>query len=65
MSKFKHFRNISPNLFKDTVSVTLEKNAPIEKKCERANQTPFIVKTLSKEIMKRSCLRNKVSKYKK
>ena len=36
-----------------------EKNA-YEKKYVRANQATFITKTLSKEIMKRSRLRNKL-----
>ena len=59
MAKFEHFTNIPSNLFKETVNIILEKHAPTKKKYVRANQAPFITKTLSKEIMKRSRLRNK------
>ena len=54
MTKFEHFDNIPSNLFKETVNTILEKHAPTKKKHVRANQVPFITKTLSKEIMKRS-----------
>ena len=57
LTKFEHFNNIPSNLFKETVNTILEKHAPTKKKYVRANQAPF--KTLSKEIMKRSRLRNK------
>ena len=59
LTKFEYFDNISSNLFKETVNTILEKHAPTKKKYVRANQAPFITKTLSKEIMKRSRLRNK------
>lgn len=59
LTKFEHFNNIPSNLFKETVNTILEKHAPTKKKYVRANQAPFITKTLSKEIMKRSRLRNK------
>ena len=59
LTKFEHFDNIPSNLFKETVNIILEKHAPTKKKYVRANQAPFITKTLSKEIMKRSRLRNK------
>ena len=59
LTKFEHFDNIPSNLFKETVNTILEKHAPTKKKYVRANQAPFITKTLSKEIMKRSRLRNK------
>ena len=54
--------NFSNNAFlKDLKSLLSkfdnEKNVPIS--YERANQIPFINKTLNKEIMKRSRLRNK------
>ena len=55
----EHFNNISSNLFKETVNKILEKHAPTKKKHVRANQAQFITKTLSKEIMERSRLRNK------
>ena len=59
LTKFEHFNNIPSNLFKETVNKTLKKHAPSKKKYVRANEVPFITKTLSKEIMKRSSLRNK------
>ena len=37
----------------------LDKNAPLKKRYVRANQSPFMNEKWSKEIMKRSCLRNK------
>ena len=60
LTKFEHFGNIPSNLFKKTVNIFLEKHAPTNKKYVRANQAPFVTKTLSKEIMKRSRLRNKL-----
>ena len=59
LTKFEHFNNIPSNLFQETVNTILEKHAPTQKKYVRANQAPFITKTLSKEIMKRSRLRKK------
>ena len=59
MTKSEHFDNIPSNLFKATANKILEKHAPTKKKYARANQAPFITKTLSKKIMKRSHLRNK------
>ena len=41
------------------MNVTLEKNAPTKKRYARANQAHYMNKKLSKEIMKRSPLRNK------
>ena len=59
-TKFKNFdNNIPSNLFKETVNIILEKHAATWKKNVRANQAPFITETLSKQIMKRSRLRNK------
>ena len=59
LTKFEHFDNIPSHLFREAVNIILEKHAPPKKKHVRANQAPFITKTLSKEIMKRSHLRNK------
>ena len=59
LAKFEHFDNIPPKLFKETVNIILENHAPTKKKYVRADQAPFITKTLSKEIMKRSRLRHK------
>ena len=44
---------------RESVNVTLEKHTPTKKRYARANQAPYMNKKLSKEIMKRSCLRNK------
>ena len=41
------------------MNITLDKHAPLKKRYVRANQFPFMNKKLSKEIMKRSRLRNK------
>ena len=49
--KFESFKNI--------VDKILEKHAPMKKRFVRANQAPFVNKKISKEIMKRSRLRNK------
>ena len=51
--------NLEFEIFKDKVGYILEKHAPIKKRYIRANQAPFIDKTISKHIMKRSRLRNK------
>ena len=44
---------------KKTNDVTLKKNAPLKKRSVKANQAPFINKTMTKKIMKRSPLTNK------
>ena len=44
---------------KKTVDAALMKHAPLEKKNAIANHAPFINKSITKEIMKLSCLRNK------
>ena len=44
---------------KESVNVTFEKHAPSKARYTRANQAPYMNKKLSKEIMKRSRLRNK------
>ena len=50
--------------FKETILSNFNKYGPIEKKCIRANEAPFMTKNLHKEIMKRSRLRNKYLKFK-
>ena len=45
--------------FKRIVDKTLDKYAPIKKRYVRANQAPFMNKSINKEIMKRRRLRNK------
>ena len=44
---------------KKTNDITLKKNAPLKKRSVKANQVPFINKTITKEIMKPSRLTNK------
>ena len=44
---------------RESLNVTLEKHASTKKRYARANQTPYMNKKLSKEIMKRYRLRNK------
>ena len=44
---------------RESVNVTLEKYAPTKIRYARDNQAPYMSKKLSKEIMKRSRLRNK------
>ena len=47
------------DLFKAVLNEAIRKHAPIKWPYVRANQVPFINKTINKEIMKRSRLRNK------
>ena len=47
------------DIFKAVPNQAIQKHAPIKQRYVRANQAPFINKTISKEIMKRSRLRNK------
>ena len=44
---------------KESVNRTLDTHVPVKKRYVRANQSPFMNKKLSKEIMRRSRLRNK------
>ena len=55
-SDIESFQELSVNL--------LNKFAPAKKKYVRANQAPFMNKTLQKAIMERTRLRNKFLKYK-
>ena len=48
--------------FFDICRTTLDQHAPRKKKYAKGNHMPFINKTLSKEIMKRTKLRNKFLK---
>ena len=50
---------ISFRALRESVNVTPEKHASTKKQYARANQAPYMNKKLSKEIMKRSRLRNK------
>ena len=53
------YLNISFQALRESVNITLEKHAPSKARYTRANQAPYMNKKLSKEIMKRSRLRNK------
>ena len=57
--KYSHKSNLEFEIFKNEADHIFEKHAPIKKRYIRANQAPFIDKTISKHIMKRSRLRNK------
>ena len=47
------------DVFKAVLNEAIQKHAPINQRYVRANQAPFINKTINKGIMKRSRLRNK------
>ena len=47
------------DLFKAALNEAIQRHVPIKQRYVRANQGPFINKTINKEIMKRSRLRNK------
>ena len=47
------------DIFKGVLNETIQKHAPIKQRHVRANQAPFINKTINKEITKMSQLRNK------
>ena len=46
-------------IVKESVNISLDKHAPLEKRYVKANQSPFMNTKLSKEIMKSSLLRNR------
>ena len=50
------------NNFENVFLRNLEKHAPLKKKLVRANEAPYITKTLRKAIMRRSQLENKYRK---
>ena len=52
-------KTIPYSKLRESVNATLEKHAPSKTRYVRANQAPYMNKKLSKEIMKRSRLRNK------
>ena len=51
--------NLEFDLFKAVLHEAAQKHAPIKQRYVRANESPFINKTINKEIKKRSRLRNK------
>ena len=59
LSKLCDQQNVPFKILKESVNITLDKHAPLKKRYVRANQSPFMYKKLSKEVMKRSRLRNK------
>ena len=59
LSKLCNQQNVPLKILKESVNITLDKHAPLKKGYVRVNQSPFMNKKLSKEIMKRSHLRNK------
>ena len=52
-------KTIPLQALRESIDVTLEKHAPSKARYTTANQATYMNKKLSKEIMKRSCLRNK------
>ena len=50
--------HLETDIFKVVLNEAIQKHAPIKQRYVRANQAPFINKTINKEIMKRSRLRN-------
>ena len=59
LSKLCNQQNVPFKILKGLVNITLDKHAPLKKRYVRANQSHFMNKKLSKEIVKRSLLRNK------
>ena len=47
------------DLFKAVLNEAIQKHTPIKQRYVRANQAPFINKTINKNVMKRSRLRKK------
>ena len=62
LDSFMLTNNINYELFESTLMEILNKHAPMKLKYVRANNAPFMNKTLSKAIMNRSRLRNKFLK---
>ena len=60
LSKLCNQQSVPFKILKESVNITLDKHAALKKRYVRANQSPFINKKWSKEIMKRSRLRNKI-----
>ena len=52
-------QNVPLKILKESVNITLDEHAPLKERYVRANQSPFMNKKLSKEILKSSRLRNK------
>ena len=61
-NKLDSINNCNYLQFETTFMTMLEKHAPLKKKIVRANNVPYMSKTLRKAIMKRSALENKYYK---
>ena len=59
---FLEFDNYSFDEFLNMCRSTLDQHAPWKQKCARGNHTPFMNKTLSKEITKRTKLPKSLKK---
>ena len=59
LSQLCNQQNVPFKILKESGNVTLDKHALLKKRYVRANQSAFMNKKLSKEIKKRSRLRNK------
>ena len=57
LSKLCSQQNVPFKILTESVNITLDKHALLRKRYVRANQSPFMNKKLSKEIMKMSRLR--------
>ena len=53
LSKLCDKQNVPFKILKESVNITLDKHAPLKKRYVRANQSPFMNKKLSKEIVNR------------
>ena len=60
MSKLCDQQNVPFEILKESMNITLDKDAPLKNRYVRVNQSPSTNKKLRKEIMKRSRLRNKI-----
>ena len=56
---FSENNEIQFDQFKAALEEAIQRHALIKKRYIRPNQAPFINKKINKEIMKRSCMRNK------
>ena len=59
LSKSFNEETVPFQALRESMNATLEKHAPSQTRYTRANQVPYMNKKLSKEIMKRTRLRNK------
>ena len=67
LSKLCNQQNVPLKIVKESVNITLVKHAPLKKRYVRTNQSPFMNKKLSKEIMKNEkvTLEQQIFKHKK